>query len=576
MHVLKRTLWLLAALAATANAATDAELLAAVEARYPIYFRGQATPGQTQQYNYRYYPETGNYVGVDVLGNVYVVGKSFGPTIRPLGSLQDFADAIAVKQAPQSPLNSRALVTISGIVTDQAGAPVAGVTVNAFHHNDHVTLTAVTDANGAYTFSGLDSTNNSRYTSEYALYAEKAGFAVSPAGQGAGTATRFDFNGYYRSVLRLFPMPLASVSGVNFIAARSGDKLANLPKTGQKTSHARGDDASLGIGVAWPETRFTNNQDGTITDNLTGLIWLRDAGCLGTRNWSAALVAANTLANGACGLSDGSTAGQWRLPNINELESLIDIGQSAPALSAGHPFTSVSATYWSSTTYTAGPFSAMAIRFTDGRWINGSDGAGDNYKEALNGVWAVKSGAAGKIPVLATGVYAGIGGRSYGRGDDASVQAGLRWSTTRFIDNGDGTLSDTVTGLVWLKQADCIKQDWSGALAAVDALKDGTCGLKDGSTAGQWRLPNRVEMLSISDRAPTFAQASYFNGIPGRDGVSVTSPVIFNGFQQTYYWTSSSVAANPTQAWSVYACDFGVYNIAKADSQLYALAVRAQ
>ncbi len=577
VKVLKPSLWLLATFASATHAATDAELLAAVEARYPIYFCGQVTSGQHQQYNYRYYPETGNYVGIDVLGNVYVVGKSFGPTIRPMGSQQDYADAITAKQAPQSPLNSRApLITISGVVTDQAGAPVAGVAINAFHHNDHVTVTAITDSNGAYTLSGLDSTNNSRFTSDYALYAEKAGLTLSPAGQGAGTATRFDFNGYYRSVVRFFPMPLVSVTTVNFVAARSGDKQTGLPRTGQKTSYALGDDASLGKGVAWPQTRFTNNDDGTVTDNLTGLIWLRDAGCLGTGNWNAALIAANGLANGACGLTDGSAAGEWHLPNINELESLIDISQNLPALAGGHPFTGVAATYWSSTTYTAGPFSAMAIRFTDGRWINGSGGAGDNYKEASNGVWAVKSGGPGKIAVLATGVYAGIGGRSFGRGDDASLQTGLHWTTTRFIDNGDGTLSDTVTGLVWLKQADCIKQDWSGALAAIDNLKDGECGLKDGSTAGQWRLPNRAEMLSISDRAPTFAQASYFSGIPGRDGVTVSSPVIFTGFMQTYYWTSSSVAADPTQAWSVYACDFGVYNILKADGQLYALAVRSQ
>jgi hypothetical protein len=579
MTALKKLLclWLLATVSVPAQAATDTQLLAWVEARYPYYFRGAATSGQNQQYNYRYYPATGNYLGVDALGNVYAAGKDFGSTPRTFLNMQSVEDAITAAQAQQSPMNTRNVVTLSGRVTDKAGDPVPGVSVEAFHHNDHITLTTTTDANGAWAIAGMDSTN-SHYTSDYALYAEKAGFAIASAGSGAGKVTRMDFNGYYRTVTRFFPMPLQNTAGIDFIASRAGDKYTSLPRTGQQTSYAPGDDAANAAGVAWPTTRFTNNNDGTVTDNLTGLLWLKDAGCLGTALWDSALIAANRLGHGTCGLSDGSTAGDWRLPNVNELESLVDIGQSMPALSAGHPFTGVADVYWSSTTYSAAPSLAMAIRLSDGRWINGAtDGGNDNKKTAsTNSVWAVKSGGTGKVQVLATGVYNGIGGRSFGRGDDASLQSGLRWTTQRFIDNGDGTLSDTVTGLVWLKKADCIRADWTGALAAVDKLATGQCGLSDGSGAGQWRLPNRAEMLSISDRAPTFPQANYFNGIPGPDGVNVTSPVIFEHFVQAYYWTSSTRAGDPTQAWSIYSCDFGAYNQLKTDTQHYALAVRQQ
>jgi hypothetical protein len=219
----------------------------------------------------------------------------------------------------------------------------------------------------------------------------------------------------------------------------------------------------------------------------------------------------------------------------------------------------------------------MVIRSTDGRWINGPDGSYNNVKtESSNGAWAVKSGDKGRVDVLATGVYGGVGGRTFGRGDDASLQSGLRWTTQRFVDNGDGTLSDTVTGLTWLKQADCIKQDWSAAITTIDKLANGQCGLSDGSTAGQWRLPNRAEMLSISDRAPGFPQANYFNGIPGPDGVSVTSPKIFANFvPYAYYWTSSTTATDSAQAWTIYSCDFGAYNLVKTNTQNYALAVRA-
>ena len=61
---------------------------------------------------------------------------------------------------------------------------------------------------------------------------------------------------------------------------------------------------------AWTGVRFTDNGDGTVTDNLTALIWLKNANCFGPPNWATALSDANTLANGSCGLSDGSSAGQ--------------------------------------------------------------------------------------------------------------------------------------------------------------------------------------------------------------------------------------------------------------------------
>lgn len=69
-------------------------------------------------------------------------------------------------------------------------------------------------------------------------------------------------------------------------------------------------------------TRFTDNGNGTVTDSITGLIWLKNANCFNLQVWNAALSLANGLANGTCSLTDGSTAGQWRLPNRSELQSL--------------------------------------------------------------------------------------------------------------------------------------------------------------------------------------------------------------------------------------------------------------
>jgi len=116
---------------------------------------------------------------------------------------------------------------------------------------------------------------------------------------------------------------------------------ANIWKTGQTVSYRTGDDGDLERGVAWPNPRFIDQGDGTVRDNLTGLIWLKEADCFGMPPWGQALSFANGLASGQCWLSDGSHAGDWRLPNREELESLIDFSQHDPALPAGHPFSNV-------------------------------------------------------------------------------------------------------------------------------------------------------------------------------------------------------------------------------------------
>jgi len=58
---------------------------------------------------------------------------------------------------------------------------------------------------------------------------------------------------------------------------------APVPKTGQTTSYDTRDDGALEKGVAWPTPRFTDNNNGTITDNLTKLIWMKNAQAFGGR-----------------------------------------------------------------------------------------------------------------------------------------------------------------------------------------------------------------------------------------------------------------------------------------------------
>jgi hypothetical protein len=129
------------------------------------------------------------------------------------------------------------------------------------------------------------------------------------------------------------------------------DGPAPVPKTGQTFSSESGDDGDLEKGMPWPYPRFTDNGDGTVTDNLTGLIWLKNANCFGQRTFYDALSDSNGLESGECGLTDGSHAGEWRLPNRRELFSLVDDDRYNPALPLVHPFINVQSNmYWSSTT----------------------------------------------------------------------------------------------------------------------------------------------------------------------------------------------------------------------------------
>jgi len=147
------------------------------------------------------------------------------------------------------------------------------------------------------------------------------------------------------------------------------DGSAPVEKTGQDVVYGSGDEGywQQALGIPWPSPRFTNNLDGTVTDRLTGLVWLRNANCFGSRTWDNARADCNGLISGTCGLTDGSVWGDWRLPNVKELHSLIDFGNSLPAIPSGHPFNNVQSNfYWSSTTDAYGSVNAWSVNMNFG------------------------------------------------------------------------------------------------------------------------------------------------------------------------------------------------------------------
>ena len=176
--------------------------------------------------------------------------------------------------------------------------------------------------------------------------------------------------------------------------------LTNRPpvtRTGVTTVSASGDDASYMKGGSWPNPRFsflvsTNMPDARtncVVDNLTGLIWARNADLYGPTNWGYAftVISAFNAANYG-GFSD------WRLPNIRELLSLVDWKFGSPALSDGTginqwtaasgPFFNVSSwEYWSSTTATDG--GGLEVKMGGGTVSSMTKNSSNSYR-----VWPVR------------------------------------------------------------------------------------------------------------------------------------------------------------------------------------------
>lgn len=165
-----------------------------------------------------------------------------------------------------------------------------------------------------------------------------------------------------------------------------GEGLGVVPRTGQSLCHdsagnvvacgGSGQDGEFRFGAVWPDPRF-EILDAGVLDRMTGLIWRRHAS-LTPRPviWRQALDAVARLNR------EGGEA-KWRLPTINELETLVDCAAHDPALPAGHPFADVQDVYWSSTTSLFEPDWAWALYLG-----KGATGVGQK-RFAEFSVWAV-------------------------------------------------------------------------------------------------------------------------------------------------------------------------------------------
>lgn len=163
-----------------------------------------------------------------------------------------------------------------------------------------------------------------------------------------------------------------------------------IPRTGQSLCYdtagksmscdGSGQDGEFQMGVPWPVPRFEIGGD-HILDRLTNLKWRRNA------NLSSHPVIWRDALSAVAAINQESNTAIWRLPNINELESLVDCATHSPALLGGHPFEALQDIYWSSSTSLYEPDWAWAL-YLD----KGAIGVGQK-RFAQFSVWAVADAA---------------------------------------------------------------------------------------------------------------------------------------------------------------------------------------
>jgi len=116
-------------------------------------------------------------------------------------------------------------------------------------------------------------------------------------------------------------------------------------------------------------------------------------------------------------------------------------------------------------------------------------------------------------------------------------------------------VTDSVTGLIWLKQPDCLSlTSWADANNAAAALKNDDCGLGDNSRSGDWRLPTKDEWTATIARAVALGCAVPSPSLTNDAGTAcygdgATSSFAGVAAASGFYWSSTTYEVGPLGAW---------------------------
>jgi hypothetical protein len=273
-------------------------------------------------------------------------------------------------------------------------------------------------------------------------------------------------------------------------------------------------------------TNYTDNGDGTITDNLTGLMWVKARGSKMT--WDDAVA----------GVSSNSTGGHndWRMPTIQELYSLFLFsgknGNNVYSTEGYVPFIDINyfdfeygsgigdervidCQDWSGTEYVSTTQHNQSTVFG----VNFADGRSKGYKKFLPPTWTQKNDE----------LYV-----RYVRGNN-------EYGINNFENNNDGTISDLATGLMWSEKDSKEGLNWKDALAWVQERNaENFLGHND------WRLPNIKELHSIVDytRSPATTSSAAINTDYFKCSIIINEA---NQEDYPYFWSGTVLVDGPTR-----------------------------
>jgi len=273
---------------------------------------------------------------------------------------------------------------------------------------------------------------------------------------------------------------------------------------------------------------YVNNGDGTITDMVTGLMWQQspDNNCDGIINHADKVSYAAALA-GAVGYRLGGH-NDWRLPTIKELYSLIefiglDLDPQGTSYSGLTPFID--------TTYFKFGYGDLAAgdRIIDGNFVSSTKSVSYTCGESVDAVFGVNF-ADGRIkgyPIIFPGkLTTNVFYFRYVRGN-------TNYGINNYTDNGNGTISDKATGLMWMKNDNAQAISWENALSYAENFE--FAGYSD------WRLPGAKELQSIVDytRSPKATNSPAIN--PIFNCTKITNEA--GNEDYPYYWSSTTHAS---------------------------------
>ena len=286
---------------------------------------------------------------------------------------------------------------------------------------------------------------------------------------------------------------LMIASGQTKLYNADGDEVTGLSEGdafyGQDANYLKGEPMS-----------YSDSGDGTIIDDSTGLMW-QQIPTSEDFSWQDAVDYCENLE--FAGYDD------WRMPSCKELYSISDFGLGWPYLNT---------TYF---TLASGEVTKDEQYWTSDYYVGVTVEGGSNAAFGVNHV-------TGHIKAYSANASGPVGGKYVRavRGDDYGVN--------KYIDNGDGTITDNATDLMWTQSDNGEGLDWENALAYAES--------SDGAGYLDWRLPNVKELQGIVDYSysPSATDASAVG--PAIDPIFSCTPIVNEAGDDDYgyFWTSTS------------------------------------